>query len=170
MCRVCAADFCRWMAFDMESDEIHAKCKGFYVPHTCLTCMSSAIDAHMPCQCLESGQRKMGNGLPFTPCMHFSRECTTSVQPDRSCGTRHPSRFVLLCWPLSKMLRQHDRFVLIGLCWLYGRSEFPTPSVRTSPPVHTTHTAVHREFCGSSGQTYSSRVVQSLLIWVTATR
>ncbi len=21
--------------------------------------------------------------------------------------------------------RQHDRFVLIGLCWLYGRSEFP---------------------------------------------
>ncbi len=23
--------------------------------------------------------------------------------------------------------RQHDRFVLIGLCWLYGRSEFPPP-------------------------------------------
>ncbi len=23
--------------------------------------------------------------------------------------------------------RKHDRFVLIGLCWLYGRSEFPPP-------------------------------------------
>ncbi len=27
--------------------------------------------------------------------------------------------------PLSIRPRQHDRFVLIGLCWLYGRSEFP---------------------------------------------
>ncbi len=25
-------------------------------------------------------------------------------------------------------LRQHDRFALIGLCWLYGRSEFPPPT------------------------------------------
>ncbi len=24
--------------------------------------------------------------------------------------------------------RHYDRFVLIGLCWLYGRSEFPPPS------------------------------------------
>ncbi len=23
--------------------------------------------------------------------------------------------------------RHYDRFVLIGLCWLYGRSEFPPP-------------------------------------------
>ena len=23
--------------------------------------------------------------------------------------------------------RRYDRFVLIGLCWLYGRSEFPPP-------------------------------------------
>ncbi len=23
--------------------------------------------------------------------------------------------------------RQHDRFVLVGLCWLYGRSELPPP-------------------------------------------
>ncbi len=28
--------------------------------------------------------------------------------------------------------RQHDRFVLIGLCWLYGRSEFPPPYYGTS--------------------------------------
>ena len=32
---------------------------------------------------------------------------------------------VLLYGPLSMRPRQHDRFVLIGLCWLYGRSEFP---------------------------------------------
>ncbi len=38
--------------------------------------------------------------------------------------------FVLLCWPLSMRPRQHDRFVLIGLCWLYGRSDFSPP-----PPV-----------------------------------
>ena len=30
-------------------------------------------------------------------------------------------------WPLSMRPRQHDRFVLLGLCWLYGRSEFPPP-------------------------------------------
>ncbi len=23
--------------------------------------------------------------------------------------------------------RRYERFVLIGLCWLYGRSEFPLP-------------------------------------------
>ncbi len=34
---------------------------------------------------------------------------------------------MLLCWPLSMRPRHYDRFVLIGLCWLYGRSEFPPP-------------------------------------------
>ncbi len=29
--------------------------------------------------------------------------------------------------------RHYDRFVLIGLCWLYGRSEFPPPP---PPPLH----------------------------------
>ncbi len=43
------------------------------------------------------------------------------------CGTTTRSLFVLLFWPLSMRPRQHDRFVLIGLCWLYGRSEFPPP-------------------------------------------
>ncbi len=38
---------------------------------------------------------------------------------------------MLLCWPLSMRPRHYDRFVLIGLCWLYGRSEFPPP-----PPPH----------------------------------
>ncbi len=42
-------------------------------------------------------------------------------------GTR--SLFVLLCWTLSMRPRQHDRFVLKGLCWLYGRSEFSPPLV-----------------------------------------
>ncbi len=42
-----------------------------------------------------------------------------------SCGTTTRSLFVLLYWPLSMRPRQHDRFVLIGLCWLYGRSKFP---------------------------------------------
>ncbi len=42
------------------------------------------------------------------------------------------SMFVLLYWPLLMEPRQHDRFVLIGLCWLYGRSEFPPPP----PPPH----------------------------------
>ncbi len=44
-----------------------------------------------------------------------------------SCGTRTRSLFVLLCWPLSVRPRQHEKFALIGLCWLYGRSEFPPP-------------------------------------------
>ncbi len=30
-------------------------------------------------------------------------------------------------WPLSMRPRHYDRFVLIGLCWLHGRSEFPPP-------------------------------------------
>ena len=38
---------------------------------------------------------------------------------------------MLLCWPLSMRSRHHDRFVLIGLCWLYGRNEFPPPSRRS---------------------------------------
>ncbi len=29
----------------------------------------------------------------------------------------------------------HDRFVLIGLCWLYGRSEFPPPPWLVCRPV-----------------------------------
>ncbi len=32
---------------------------------------------------------------------------------------RNRSPFVLLCWPFSMRRRQQDRFVLIGLCWLY---------------------------------------------------
>ena len=39
---------------------------------------------------------------------------------------------MLLYWPLSMRPGQHDRFVLIGLCWLYGRSEFPPPP---PPPI-----------------------------------
>ncbi len=46
---------------------------------------------------------------------------------DLSCDTSIRSLFVLLCWPLSMRPRQHDRFVHIGLCWLYGRGEFPPP-------------------------------------------
>ncbi len=37
----------------------------------------------------------------------------------------------LLYWPLSMRPQQHDGFVLIGLCWLYGRNEVPPP-----PPLH----------------------------------
>ncbi len=33
------------------------------------------------------------------------------------------SRFWLLCWPLSMRPGHHDRFVLIGLCWLNGRGK-----------------------------------------------
>ncbi len=44
-----------------------------------------------------------------------------------SCGTRTRNLFVLLCWPLSMRSRQHDRFVLVGVCWLYGSSESPPP-------------------------------------------
>ncbi len=42
------------------------------------------------------------------------------------------SLFVLLSWPLSMRPRQHDRFVLIGLCWLYGRTEFPPPPYKAT--------------------------------------
>ncbi len=38
----------------------------------------------------------------------------------------------------SRSLRRHDRFVVIGLCWLYGSSEFPpppAPSDVTAGPV-----------------------------------
>ncbi len=50
---------------------------------------------------------------------------------DLSCGTRTRSLFVLalLCWPLSMRPRQHDRFVFVGLCWLYRRNKFPPPPV-----------------------------------------
>ncbi len=41
---------------------------------------------------------------------------------------------MLLSWPLSVRPRHYDRFVLIGLCWLYGRSEFPPPPP-PPPPV-----------------------------------
>ncbi len=48
----------------------------------------------------------------------------------------HLDRHIVLlsghCWPLSMRPRHYDRFVLIGLCWLYGRSEFPPP-----PPLMT---------------------------------
>ncbi len=47
---------------------------------------------------------------------------------DISCGTRNRSLFVPLCRPLSMRPRRHDRFVLIGLCWLNGHSEIPSPS------------------------------------------
>ncbi len=59
------------------------------------------------------------------------------------------SLFVLLYWPLSMRPRQHDRFVLIGLCWLYGRSEFPPP------PPHDDQKIAKRSFVdnvGLSGQ------------------
>ncbi len=45
-----------------------------------------------------------GNAVPVT---------AGTVPHEKPHGTRRP--------------RQHDRFVLIGLCWLYGRSEFPPP-------------------------------------------
>ncbi len=32
---------------------------------------------------------------------------------------------------LSMRPRHYDRFVLIGLCWLYGRSEFPPPPLKS---------------------------------------
>ncbi len=56
-----------------------------------------------------------------------SHDAMRSLRSHMACGTRTRSPFVLVCWPLSMRLRQHDRFVLIGLCWLYGRSDFPPP-------------------------------------------
>ncbi len=43
------------------------------------------------------------------------------------CGTRTRSLCVLLYWTLSRRPRHHDRFLLIGLCWLWGCCEFPPP-------------------------------------------
>ncbi len=37
-------------------------------------------------------------------------------------------------WPLSKRPRQHDKFVLIGICRLYGRNELTPPSPFSSLP------------------------------------
>ncbi len=42
---------------------------------------------------------------------------------------------VMACWPLSMRPRHYDRFVLIGLCWLYGRSESPPPPPPLTGPV-----------------------------------
>ncbi len=39
-------------------------------------------------------------------------------------GLAGPMDVVNLSLSLSVRPRQHDRFVLIGLCWLYGHSEF----------------------------------------------
>ncbi len=50
----------------------------------------------------------------------------------------------VLCWPLSMRPRQHDRIVLIGLCWLYGRSEFSPP-----PPLGSVWTQVRTNFAES---------------------
>ncbi len=46
-------------------------------------------------------------------------------------STRTRRLFVLLYWPLSERAKNHDRFVLIGVCWQYGRSDFTRP-----PPPH----------------------------------
>ncbi len=51
--------------------------------------------------------------------------------------------FVLLYWPLSVRPRQHDRFVLIGLCWLYGRSEFPPSPPQCSTKIPTLKSMSH---------------------------
>ncbi len=44
-----------------------------------------------------------------------------------------------LAWPSSKRPRHPAKFVLIGLCWLYGRSETPTPP--PPPPSAGHHTS-----------------------------
>ncbi len=41
---------------------------------------------------------------------------------------------VLLYWPLSNRPRHHDKLVLVGLCWLYGRGEVPPPPRPPPPP------------------------------------
>ncbi len=49
-----------------------------------------------------------------------------SLSLSLSCGTRTRSLFGFSWWPMfsANRPRPHNRFVLKGLCWLYGRSEF----------------------------------------------
>ncbi len=57
------------------------------------------------------------------------------LQETSSCISKDQKSVVLLYWSLSMRPRQHGRFVLIGLCWLYGRSAF------SPPPLCTAHRA-----------------------------
>ncbi len=75
------------------------------------------------------------------------RRCGILMMPlDFSCSTWNRILFVLLCWPLSMRPRQHDRFVLIGLGWLYGLSKFPPPPHAKDHSPHSMHKTFKRDF------------------------
>ncbi len=85
-----------------------------FVPHQCPHGIVRNIKEPCKARPVAIKTRTLKNAVPLT---------TQGL----SCGTRTRNLFVLLCWPLSMRPRRYDRFVLIGLCWLYGRSEFPPP-------------------------------------------
>ncbi len=59
--------------------------------------------------------------------------------------------------------RQHDRFVLIGLCWLYGRSEYPPPPVAPDTRLEWTSIAA-RALANSKQLTHGTG--ESFLSWL----
>ncbi len=59
--------------------------------------------------------------MPPACAVHMSTADSFINSFETQCHISYGSLFVLLYWPLSMRPRRHDRFVLIGLCWLYGR-------------------------------------------------
>ncbi len=49
--------------------------------------------------------------------------CEEHDHPSNDIISANQAACHLLCWPLSKRPVRHDRFVLIGLCWLYHTSD-----------------------------------------------